>query len=149
MVRLKHRFIIAQIVLAPNAKFQGKVSFAARDIQAALRTKINELYGDVGLGEFGQATYVRYHEGKYSNIFVVKTHRDAQVKVHFAMSCISELGGVPLCLRSLSVNSCPRTCLQSLKQLFTLYFQNCDIAVDNERMAAEETIGRNLDALEL
>jgi RNase P/RNase MRP subunit POP5 len=150
MVRLKHRYIIAQTVLGPTAKLQGNLMLTSREIQSELRSKIHELYGDVGLGEFGQATYVRYLDGKYSSIFVVKTTREAQIKVHFALSCLSELAGVQLCIRTLSVSSCPRTCTQALTELFSAYFQHCtDNLSVTERVVAEEVVRKNISGLEL
>lgn len=152
MVRLKHRFIIAQAVVGTGNKMQLQSNpvLTSKEIQAELRSKIHELYGDVGLGEFGHATYVRYLDGKYSNIFVIKTLRDAQIKVHFALSCIMELAGASLCLRTLSVNSCQRTCMQSLSDLFSAYFKNCcDNMSISERSTAEEVINKNLSSLDL
>jgi RNase P/RNase MRP subunit POP5 len=149
MVRLKQRFIIAQIVPGSPTKFQEKLSLNSRDIQIKLREKIGELYGDVGVGEFGQATYIRYHDGKYSNIFVVKTTREAQQKVHFALSCMSEAGDSQWCIRSLAVNSCQRTCMQSLRELFAAHFACAGMVSDAERIAAAQTIEKNLSTLEL
>jgi RNase P/RNase MRP subunit POP5 len=146
---LKQRFIIAQVVSGTPSKFQEKLSLNSRDIQTKLRDKIGELYGDVGVGEFGQATYVRYHDGKYSNIFVVKSTREAQMKVHFALSCLSEAGDGQWCIRSLAVNSCQRTCMQSLRELFAAHFACAGIASEAERTAAEQTIEKNLSTLEL
>lgn len=149
MVRLKHRFIIAQIIADAGGKVAGKATLSSRELQTALREKIQELYGDVGLGEFGQASYIRYFDAKFSNIFVVKTTRDAQVKVHFALSCLSNISGVSVLVRSLSINSCPRTCMQTLKQLFRVHFENADFASESERTSASEIIDKNFLSLEL
>ena len=51
MVRLKHRYIIAQILPAVSVKYSAIHKFhpvTARDIQASLRSAIQELYGDIG-----------------------------------------------------------------------------------------------------
>ena len=149
MVRLKHRFIIAQIIPEANSKCTGKPTLSSREVQNVLREKIQELYGDVGLGEFGQASYIRYFDAKFSNIFIVKTTRDAQVKVHFALSCISNVSGTPVLIRSLSINSCPRTCMQTLKQLFRVHFENADFASESDRVAACSIVDKNLLSLEL
>jgi RNase P/RNase MRP subunit POP5 len=150
MVRLKHRYIIAQVLPDTSSRFvQGKTSVTSRDIQSVVRDKIQELYGDVGLGEFGQASYIKYYDAKYSNIFVIKTTREAQVKVHFALSCIAEVSEVHLMIRSLSVNSCPRTCMESLKKLFESHFQAAEFTTELERMAATQVVDKNLSSLEL
>ena len=149
MVRLKHRYIIAQVVPSSSVRILTKQTYSSREIQTILREKIQELYGDVGLGEFGQATYVRYLDAKYTNIFVVKTTRDAQSKVHFALSCIGELSGSPICLRSLSINSCQRTCMQSLRQVIGLHFDHADMMSESELKDGRETVEKNLTTLEL
>ena len=103
MVRLKNRYLVCQALPNISSKVQSRNSLSARDIQAKLREIIQELYGDVGLGEFGQATYVRYFDPKYSNICVVKTTREAQTKVHFALSCITVVAEINVIFRSLLI----------------------------------------------
>lgn len=150
MVRLKHRYIVAQVIVDASNKFQpAKTTVNARDIQSVIRDKIQELYGDVGLGEFGQASYIKYYDAKYSSILVLKTTRDAQIKVHFALSCISEVSEVHLMIRSLSVNSCPRTCMESLKKLFALHFAVAEFSSEAEKLNAVQVVEKNLAALEL
>lgn len=150
MVRLKHRYIVAQVIVDTSNKFQpSKTTVNSRDIQSVIRDKIQELYGDVGLGEFGQASYIKYYDAKFSNILVLKTTREAQVKVHFALSCISEVSEVHLMIRSLSVNSCPRTCMESLKKLFALHFAVAEFNSEAEKMNATQVVEKNLAALEL
>jgi len=51
MVRLKHRYIIAQILPSVSVKFNAIHRFhpvTSRDVQASLRAAIQELYGDIG-----------------------------------------------------------------------------------------------------
>lgn len=150
MVRLKHRYIIAQVIPVVDSRMQaGKNGVSSRDFQNVIRDKIQELYGDVGLGEFGQASYIKYFDAKYSNIFVIKTTREAQIKVHFALNCISQVSEVPVIIRSLSINSCPRTCQESLKKIFKLHFEAAEFATEAERQAAAQVVDKNLASLEL
>jgi len=150
MVRLKHRYIIAQVIPVTGTKFQSaKNGVISRDFQTVIRDKIQELYGDVGLGEFGQASYIKYFDAKYSNIFVIKTTREAQIKVHFALNCISQVSEVHVMIRSLSVNSCPRTCQESLKKIFALYFEAAEFATDAERQAAVQVVDKNIASIGL
>jgi hypothetical protein len=104
-------------------------------------------------------------DGKHSNIFVVKTTRDAQVRVHFALSCMRAIGTTtgPLSIsdseipivRSISVHSCPRTCLAKLREVFHAYFEALDgtttqlLQPDLDRDSALELIYSSLDTLEL
>lgn len=47
MVRLKHRYIIAQIIINTNQTNQKIIT--SKDIQLCLRNIIQDLYGDIGL----------------------------------------------------------------------------------------------------
>lgn len=103
-------------------------------------------------------------DGKHSNIFVVKTTRDAQVRVHFALSCMRAIGSttgplsisdseVPI-VRSISVHSCPRTCLAKLREVFHAYFEATHrlqqlLSPDQDRDSALELINSSLDTLDL
>jgi RNase P/RNase MRP subunit POP5 len=148
-MRLKHRYIVFQALPLANPKHGGKSTFTSKDLQMALREKIQALYGEVGSGEFGQASYIKYHEPKHSNIFVVKTTREAQTKVHFAVSCISEIAEVPVILHSLRVSSCPRTCQQSLHEIFDRHFQLAEFSNESDREAAMVAVEGVLQNLEL
>jgi len=103
-----------------------------------------------------------------ASIFVVKTTRDAQVRVHFALSCMRAVGSttttgplsisdseVPI-VRSISVHSCPRTCLAKLREVFHAYFEAPEgttttrlLPPDLDRDSALELINSSIDTLEL
>ncbi|KAJ1403161.1 hypothetical protein B484DRAFT_405196 [Ochromonadaceae sp. CCMP2298] len=152
MVRLKHRYIIAQALAVVGGKLiaPGDKTYpvSSRDLQACLREKIRELYGDVGLGEFGQATYVKYLDARWSNIFIVKTTREAQVKVHFAMTCVTELPSSSVILRALGVSSCARTCLASLRAQVAVHFAQA-VLPEGDRKTAVAAVEGTLLGLEL
>eukprot|EP01036_Dinobryon_divergens_P031167 gene31167-40525_t len=126
MVRIKNRFIVGQILLpfqANVSNYQGDTKFliSSRDLQKSIRDKVIELFGVVGAGDY-QNTVVKFLDAENSLIFVIRTSRDAEIYVRYAISCVTVLrdkGNVVL--RSLSVNSCPRTCTSSLKELLKSY----------------------------
>jgi RNase P/RNase MRP subunit POP5 len=126
MVRLKNRFIIAQLVYNTGSKDKFN-EISSRDVQVVLKEKIIELYGDIGVGEFGNSTLVRYFEIGHSKIIVIRTTREAQSEAHLAMSCVVKIKDVDVTLRSLSIHSCPRTCMDGLKTVLGVYFDNNDL----------------------
>lgn len=126
MVRVKNRYIVAQLLF--NAGSKEKLNdINARDIQMALREKISELYGDVGVGAFGNSTFVKFYESQHSKIFVVRTTRESQGEAHLALSCIAKIKDADLTVRSLVVHSCSRTCTAGLTTFITKYFDVTDL----------------------
>lgn len=113
MVRLKHRWIVAQIL---NEQL-GASELSSQEIQVVLREKIQTLYGDVGAGSFGNMTIVRFFN-KETNIFVVRSTRDAYKDVWFAMSCISAIQRMNVVIRVIRVSGSVRTCVNFLQDIF-------------------------------
>jgi RNase P/RNase MRP subunit POP5 len=74
------------------------------------------LYGDVGYGNFGMITSVKFYDPT-SNIFVVRTSRESYTDCSFAMACINEIKKTNLVIRSLRVASSTRTLLSYLSSI--------------------------------
>jgi RNase P/RNase MRP subunit POP5 len=119
MVRLKNRYIIAQAVNSYGKNYE----IGSNDIQTSLREKIRELFGDIGFGEYGNNTYVRFFDPK-SKIFVVRTTRDGESNTHLSMSCVTKVKELSFVLRSLNVKSCTRTCIATLQNILLIYYNN-------------------------
>ena len=154
MVRIKNRFIIGQILLpypTRNAEKVEKLMLSTRDLQKSIREKVAELYGVVGSGEYGQNTVVRFLDSDQSLVFVIRTSREAEIHVRYALSCVTnirEKGN--LVLRSLSVNSCPRTCMAALKELLLSYTSKLhEKSEDTLKSSAIEAMEKLLNATEL
>ena len=136
MVRIKNRYIVAQLLWnsGPKEKFN---EIGVKELQVLLREKIIELYGDIGAGEFGNSTLIKYFEAEHSKIMVVKTTRDGEHNVRFALSSMNKVKDVDLCVRSLTVKSCSRTCNEALKECLRVYFEKAGSKiVDNEQQLA-------------
>lgn len=103
----------------------------------------------IRLGDFGLNTYIKYFDNRYSNILIIKTNRDAQNKVHFALSCISNIIDITCLIRSLSIQSCSRTCINKLKEIFHLHFHQLEAISETEKLSAIEIINTNIINLEL
>ena len=62
MVRIKHRYIIAQMLFDPTNAAKVVEYVSSRDILSILREKISGLFGDVGAGEFGASLALKFHD---------------------------------------------------------------------------------------
>ena len=143
MVRLKHRYLVGQVLFDPmgttptiNTSASSSSCFPSssttshtvgeisqRDLQYALGKELQRLFGDVGVGMFGLGTSFRYFDPR-SYLYVVRTSREESMKVQFALTCISEIkrGGstVNVVLKTLGISGSTRTCKAFLmKQLTT------------------------------
>jgi RNase P/RNase MRP subunit POP5 len=128
MVRIKHRYIICQF----SQESSSRSSYTIRDITNAVREKIQSLFGDVGAGEFGnsQTLSIRYFDSiEGSFIFVVRAPREAETNVRFAIACLTSIkANETVCVRTLRVASCSRTCIVQLRELLEVYIENCPIS---------------------
>jgi RNase P/RNase MRP subunit POP5 len=127
MVRLKHRYLIAQILplyqRSSGTDGSNQKIISINRILELVRQKILELYGEMGIGDFGQQLVIKYYEHEYSRILVIKVPRGCQKHVQLALSCISTVDDVPLIIRTLHTSSCPRTCLGKLTPLIKRYVE--------------------------
>lgn len=133
MVRIKNRYIVAQLLWnsGPKEKFN---EIGIKDLQVLLREKIIELYGDVGVGEFGSSSIIKFFDIEHSKILVLKTTRDGEHDVRFVLSCMTKVKEVEICIRSLTIKSCTRTCTEALKECLRVYFEKAGAKIeDNER----------------
>lgn len=105
-----------------------------KELQVLLREKIVELYGDIGFGEFGNSSIIKFFDIEYSKILVVKTTRDGEHDVRFALSCMNKVKEVDICIRSLTIKSCSRTCTEAVRECLRVYFEKAGARIeDNER----------------
>lgn len=158
MVRIKNRFIIVQLLENINTASYGKKlnpsnsnnsstssgnEVLAKDIQSSVRDKIQELFGDIGAGEFGEMTFVRFYDPQISNIVVLRTPRGAEKNVMFALSSISKIKARELTFRTVSLHGCSRTCIKSLRNLTAIIVnESTSSKLDSEdrRATARQTI---------
>jgi RNase P/RNase MRP subunit POP5 len=120
-MRIKSRFIIAQ-VLPSGATVEGDLrKLLLRDIHQALRDKIQELYGDVGSGEIGGSTMVKFFDVQHSGILVVRCPREKETEVQFALAALSKVKTTDLVFRSLRVKGSARTCIDTVQELVSEY----------------------------
>lgn len=120
-MRIKNRYIIAQhISTGPHQASITQLeqsNLQMKDFHTALKAKITELFGEIGSGEFGNNTMVKYYDSSYTRLLVVRTSRKDEEKVLLALSCLTKVRDVDVVVRSLRVSSCSRTCLDTLKSL--------------------------------
>jgi RNase P/RNase MRP subunit POP5 len=115
MVRLKHRYVLGQILLDPAGSQSGN-GVHSRDVLAAVKEKVQTLYGDVGAGQFGASMAVKYID-EDSLIFVLRTSRESETETRYAMSTVDTLKGSSVSLRALGVCGSARTAITELSDL--------------------------------
>jgi RNase P/RNase MRP subunit POP5 len=139
MVRIKHRYIVGQILFDPNVEVQEGTQ--GRDIVSAIREKVQILYGDVGLGEFGVSTVIKYYDqsgiDSSTQLFVIRTAREAVDNLLFVMSNITTIRKNTVVLRSLDVCGSVRTCMASMRNLIGIAV-DASHAMDNDAKEAKK-----------
>lgn len=152
-MRIKNRYLIAQALppctlgttVADSLEIQ---SLVARDFHQSLREKIQELYGDVGSGDIGANTAVKFYDGTYTNILIVRSPREYETQVHFALSALSKVRATEVCIRSLSVKSTSRSCIEALQELIKVYI-TATVPEDSVRNAVIESLRHTISTLEM
>jgi RNase P/RNase MRP subunit POP5 len=124
MVRVKHRYLICQVLFETIGGSKESASdFNARDILLASKEKLQLLFGDVGSGTIGAHLIVKFFDLE-SMIFVLRTTRDAATDTWFALSCISEIKKQACTIRCLDACGCERSCFADLKRLLEVFVRN-------------------------
>ncbi len=121
MVRVKHRYVIGQAMLDHNVVKMEVIQ--GRDLLVAIQEKVQALYGDVGAGEFGTTTALRYFDGNVetgSKILVLRTPREGEAQIKFAMSSVQCIKSTNVCIRSLATCGSARTARQRLVELLSI-----------------------------
>lgn len=120
MVRLKHRYVVGQVLLlrgSPDTRTgESEDRIHPRDIVAATREKLALLYGDVGGGQFGSTLAIKYLDNK-SLIFVVRCSRGGEMQSRFAMTAVESIKGIQLSIRTLACCGSVRTTRDKLEEL--------------------------------
>ena len=114
MVRIKHRYVIGQILFDPTQTIMDE--FGSRDVINVIREKMQLLFGDIGAGEFGGNTIIKFYDAN-TLIFIVRTAREAEQNLRLAMATVTQIKRNVLIMRTLSVAGCGRTCLDKLRIL--------------------------------
>lgn len=136
MVRIKHRYITAQLL--SNAVSQStNTRFGATDINNALKVfpircfnlaidkafvslqeKVGMMFGDVGSGGAAALTKVCYYDPD-SCIMIIRVSRDFYRKLILSLSCVTHIKGLAIMIRCLNVSSTARTCVKGMKVILS------------------------------
>lgn len=145
MVRLKHRYIVGQVLVDPTNMVQP-LEITSRDIQASLVEMIQSLYGDVGTGSFGTSTLVKFYEPT-CNIYLIRTSREHLSQVQFALTCINSMKkGGSLVLRTLEIAGSSRTC----KAKLTSVMSRCvSVSSELDKDELKRRVDDQIDRLEI
>ena len=120
--------------------------YNARDLQNAIKEKVENLFGDIGLGSFGTSSMITVFDIK-TKIFVLRTPREAETNVRLALACITMVKAKSLILRTLGVAGCARSCIEKLRVTFNTQVLNSNVsdALKKERNLFYTNLLGNLD----
>ena len=142
MVRIKHRYIIAQVLV--EARYPSE--FSNKDIIVSIREKIQMLSGDLGSGSFGNNSTIRLYDDT-SKIFVLRVPREAELEVRLATCSVTSVKKSNAIIRVLAVAGCIRTCREKIAALFSI-FKN-GIADEPDAAAFEDKYAELIKACDL
>lgn len=113
MVRIKHRYIIAQVICDDETALK---TFSIQDILNANREKLAELFGDIGFGLHGKNMTLKYYDPD-SSVFILRVPREAETQVRLAIACMHHIKKAPCISRTLEICGSERTCKEKIKKL--------------------------------
>jgi ribonuclease P/MRP protein subunit POP5 len=123
LMRLKHRYLIAQILSNEAKDFDDSSSITSKEIISAIRDSIQELYGDVGMGTFGVSAIIKYFDPNATRrVFIVRVNREFITQVWYAISITSAIKKYACTLRCLCVAGSLRTCSKKALSLMSEHF---------------------------
>ena len=145
-MRLKRRYIICQALAQEESDPASGEEYNARDLQIAIKEKVENLFGDIGLGSFGTSSMITVFDIK-TKIFVLRTPREAETNVRLALACITMVKAKSLILRTLGVAGCARSCIEKLRVTFNTQVLNSNVsdALKKERNLFYTNLLGNLD----
>lgn len=112
MVRLKHRFIICQLIDDSSLPVSSCEAYTAGDIATALKEKVVILLGDYSSIH---SISIKYYDHN-TRLFVVRVDRDGEVMIRTAMSLVTAIKKNNVMIRTLSVHGSSRTAVDQLKK---------------------------------
>lgn len=115
MVRIKHRYVITQIICHEYDDNTPK-TFSSQDILNVVREKLSELYGDVGFGLYGKNITVKYFDSE-STLFILRIPREAENQARMAITCMNNIKKASCISRTLEICGSERTCKEKVKKL--------------------------------
>lgn len=133
-MRLKRRYIICQALASEEQESGAGDEYSARDLLSAIKEKVEALFGDIGVGCFGTLSIIPLFDLK-SKIFVLRTSREAETNMRFALSCITAVKNRILIIRTLAVSGCARSCTEKLHTTFQTLVASSNF---NETLKAEQ-----------
>jgi RNase P/RNase MRP subunit POP5 len=133
-MRLKRRYIICQALASEEQDSGAGDEYNARDLLSVIKEKVEALFGDIGVGCFGTLSIIPLFDMK-SKIFVLRTSREAETNIRFALSCITAIKTKVLIIRTLSVSGSARSCTEKLQTTFQTLVDSSNF---NESSKAEQ-----------
>lgn len=139
MVRIKHRYIICQILPDQPTQVTPSTAFTIRDVLKEFRDKIQILFGDVGAGDIGQNSTIKYFDNNITNIFVLRVPREYEQYACFALNTITSLKNLSLIIRVVNIAGCGRTVNKELQSIFSRLCESSYLS-DDHRASLQQII---------
>ena len=115
MVRIKHRYVVGQVLLGQSAPDTGVIQ--PRDVLQAVRDSVQCIFGDIGSGRVSSSLSIRmFHQS--TKIFVLRVPRESATDVWFAISALNAVKKIPVVVRVLRLCGSVRTCKNDVRMLF-------------------------------
>lgn len=114
MVRLKHRYLIIQII--PEQYQSSILKINQIDILNTLKERLLELFGDVGFGIWAKSLALKYYNN-FHNIFILRCTRDGEINVRLGISCIQSIKQISCICRVLEIAGSTRTCKDKMRDI--------------------------------
>jgi RNase P/RNase MRP subunit POP5 len=128
-MRIKHRYLISQILVEKNSNKIISKELTNQDIIFIIKEKIKELFGDVGFGSFGKILSLKFFDPQ-TNIFVIRIPREFEMSLRYTLICLSQIKSFTCMVRTLEVCGSSRTCVDKLKNTFIiLYGKESELAI--------------------
>lgn len=128
MVRLKHRYIICQVISEPTFNNNNNIStltnfdneiinkqdYNTREIQSMIKEKIHIMWGDYG-SMYSSGIAIKFYD-EHTKIFILRISREAETEVRFSLSLITTLRKTNVIVRTLAISGSRTKCLENLSE---------------------------------
>ena len=134
MVRKKQRYFVVEIFYEDD---RVDFNLSKEDIFYAIRSSVQELYGDYGIGAFSLDVFVKY-VNPYTKLFFLQAPREYQVEIRTCLSFIKMLRNYICVFNCIYVTATIKSAelflLQRDKEKLHALYKNCNNVSDRAKI---------------
>ncbi|KAK7087186.1 ribonuclease P/MRP protein subunit POP5-like [Littorina saxatilis] len=135
MVRLKHRYFLAEIIFPDGRRLQRNIK--SNDVYFSVREALHAAYGDYGIGVLKSSLMVKYLN-KDTHMVIVRAKRDFYRLAQAALTFVKKIGEHDAFLNTLHIGGTIRACQKFLirhhRQHLPLLYQECDTQEERDNV---------------